>query len=310
MDSYFMGLLKCLGGIKSHANQNSVITQEEIVKAYGRHINDTLAHQTREFEAILEKYSTFTVENLQALEAECGIPTEEEYFKYHTIRFLELFRFLLWNHSKGGCRTILEVGTSPHTTPIYRKLFPDSYLATVCRPHGLNEGPPPEALIGYGSQRHTELDLNTISDDCVKDIDLGGKFDTIICCETVEHLTVPPRCVLTLIERNLSPGGIAFVTTPNFLTKHYVAELFANLRNPSPTFITYKNNFHSHHHFREYTAVELVEEARAAKLQVDILAFSNCWDPTQHNSDEDLIWRSNLVLVANAARHGERSEGG
>jgi 2-polyprenyl-3-methyl-5-hydroxy-6-metoxy-1,4-benzoquinol methylase len=42
-----------------------------------------------------------------------------------------------------------------------------------------------------------------------------GTFDTVISCETVEHLPDPPRAVAEM-GRVLKPGGRLFLTTPNY----------------------------------------------------------------------------------------------
>lgn len=44
----------------------------------------------------------------------------------------------------------------------------------------------------------------------------SGSFDTIICCETLEHLH-EPRTALDELARLLRPGGRLFLTTPNYL---------------------------------------------------------------------------------------------
>lgn len=41
-------------------------------------------------------------------------------------------------------------------------------------------------------------------------------FDTVVCCETLEHLH-EPRAALAEVARMLRPGGRLFLTTPNYL---------------------------------------------------------------------------------------------
>jgi 2-polyprenyl-3-methyl-5-hydroxy-6-metoxy-1,4-benzoquinol methylase len=43
------------------------------------------------------------------------------------------------------------------------------------------------------------------------------EFDTVICCETIEHVPDPPGAVRNL-ARVLEPGGRLFLTTPNYLS--------------------------------------------------------------------------------------------
>jgi SAM-dependent methyltransferase len=51
----------------------------------------------------------------------------------------------------------------------------------------------------------------------IQDVALsGGVFDTVISCETVEHLPDPQRA-LREIQRVLRPGGRLLLTTPNYL---------------------------------------------------------------------------------------------
>jgi ubiquinone/menaquinone biosynthesis C-methylase UbiE len=44
----------------------------------------------------------------------------------------------------------------------------------------------------------------------------SGTFDTVICCETLEHLQ-HPRAALAELARVLRPGGRLFLTSPNYL---------------------------------------------------------------------------------------------
>src|SRR5688572_10046113 len=44
----------------------------------------------------------------------------------------------------------------------------------------------------------------------------SGAFDTVICCETLEHLGAP-RSALGELARVLRPGGRLYLTTPNYL---------------------------------------------------------------------------------------------
>jgi ubiquinone/menaquinone biosynthesis C-methylase UbiE len=44
----------------------------------------------------------------------------------------------------------------------------------------------------------------------------SATFDTVICCETLEHLH-EPRAALKELARVLRPGGRLFLTTPNYL---------------------------------------------------------------------------------------------
>jgi 2-polyprenyl-3-methyl-5-hydroxy-6-metoxy-1,4-benzoquinol methylase len=43
----------------------------------------------------------------------------------------------------------------------------------------------------------------------------AGKFDTIICCETLEH-TVRPWVIVSLMREILTPGGYLWISAPTY----------------------------------------------------------------------------------------------
>lgn len=45
------------------------------------------------------------------------------------------------------------------------------------------------------------------------DLDLGARFDAIICADVIEHLVNPDPC-LTFIRRHLASDGLLFISTP------------------------------------------------------------------------------------------------
>lgn len=56
-----------------------------------------------------------------------------------------------------------------------------------------------------------------------------GAFDTVISCETVEHVPGPQRAVAEL-ARVLRPGGRLYLTTPNYLTASGLYRAYCRLR--------------------------------------------------------------------------------
>ena len=53
-------------------------------------------------------------------------------------------------------------------------------------------------------------------------------FDTVISCETIEHVPDPPRAVREL-TRVLKPGGRLFLTTPNYLGVYGLYRVYLRL---------------------------------------------------------------------------------
>lgn len=78
-------------------------------------------------------------------------------------------------------------------------------LSAFDRLAGVDLFPRPSSLapaIGWHQQ-----DLND-------DVEAGGPFDTVVCCETIEHLE-NPRHVFRSLRRLLRPGGLLVLTMPN-----------------------------------------------------------------------------------------------
>ena len=58
-----------------------------------------------------------------------------------------------------------------------------------------------------------------------------GFFDIVVSCETIEHLPEPLRGVQEFY-RVTRPGGLLFLTTPNYLNFMGLYEIYAKFRHP------------------------------------------------------------------------------
>jgi len=59
----------------------------------------------------------------------------------------------------------------------------------------------------------------------------AGSFDIVISCETSEHVP-DPRAAVREMYRVCKPGGILYLTTPNYLNFMGLYELYAAVRHP------------------------------------------------------------------------------
>lgn len=60
--------------------------------------------------------------------------------------------------------------------------------------------------------------------DALSDIDLGDRFDRVICGDVIEHVNDPVR-LLRFAKRHLKPGGSIFVSTPNPYSLRVIREV-------------------------------------------------------------------------------------
>ena len=59
----------------------------------------------------------------------------------------------------------------------------------------------------------------------------ANSFDVVISCETIEHLR-DPRAAVREMARVTRPGGLLYLTTPNYLNLMGLYELYALVRHP------------------------------------------------------------------------------
>jgi SAM-dependent methyltransferase len=69
-----------------------------------------------------------------------------------------------------------------------------------------------DAIKYVGVDQDQGPDVDLVAD--AHTLSLGEKFDTVICCETLEHDTDPLLTVRRLRE-HLTPGGLLIITTPS-----------------------------------------------------------------------------------------------
>lgn len=227
------------------------------------------------------EHSSISLNSITELYASAGL-AENQYTKYHLRRFHELFGHLATRfRERTETVNLLEIGTSAHTTPFYRK-FLRCELDTICRPVELG-GPAQRWAAAAGSRRHWELDLNLL-DPCAKDISAipNDYYDAVVCCEVIEHLTKPPRDIVAIALAKLKSKGVLYLTTPNFLTPEKLAKVYSG-RNPAAHFQNFEHNIDAHHHFREYTSRELLDEINSVGGCITDVVFSNCWDHPKYS---------------------------
>lgn len=221
---------------------------------------------------------------------------QKEYGVQHKRRFFELIHGLQVLSQSHTINSLLEVGPSEFTR-LYRRYFPHLAVSTLDRPVA-------EDYIGFtpkvcterlGSRRHFSVDLTKLPSNA-GDIWHGQQHDIVLLCEVIEHLTVHPKELLVFMRAGLRPGGLLYLTTPNFL-RHENIQKLRRAENPQPFYPAGEENWDAHHHCREYVMGELLDLLNDSGFEVLAFYFSDCWDDVERNprSDDAL---GNMVLVA------------
>jgi len=130
-----------------------------------------------------------------------------------------------------GARSVLDVGSGPGTK--LRDLFGGSDAELVLVDHPATE---PIARRTLPRARFVAADLETA------EVELGRRFDLVICADVLEHLRDPDPC-LALVRRHVAPGGLALLSTPDR----------ENLRGPDCTTCPHDD------HVREWSGPELAD---------------------------------------------------
>jgi len=221
---------------------------------------------------------------------------QQEYGLQHKRRFYELIHGIEVLSQSFAIESLLEVGPSEFTR-LYRYYFPKINVSTLDRPvHDGYIGLTPQVCLErLGSRQHFSVDLSKPP----KEADAfwqGAQHDLVLLCEVLEHLTVHPKDLLAFMKAGLRPGGLLYLTTPNFLRQENI-EKIRRAENPQALYPAGEDNWDAHHHYREYLMGELLDLVHDSGLTILAFYFSDCWDDIKsHRRPDDAL--GNLVLVA------------
>ncbi|WP_431284738.1 DUF4214 domain-containing protein [Humitalea sp. 24SJ18S-53] len=215
-------------------------------------------------------------------------PDQRAYAEVHRLRFAEnahAIASLLRDSSDWPACRVLEVGSS--VTPLlYHQMLPGLRL------HSLDLFDHAELDGIVDSQIRLDLEKTDVRGAATLPF---ADMHMVLFCEVLEHMVVNPANMFRALAAGLAPGGLLYVTTPNFYRRN-VRRLIAAGQNPQPLYPeAYGPESRFHHHVREYTMAELLDAMRAAGLQVEVAWYSDCWDAPDPGLPVEE--RQNLVVV-------------
>ena len=176
----------------------------------------------------------------------------KQYLSDHTTRFEKTLEL---TPPGDASQRILEMGAYMQITPsLHTKLGYGEVRGCYYGQAGQTDHH--EVVSETGEKFVCEIDLFDAEHDVFPYPD--GHFDTVLCCELVEHLKEDPMHMMSEINRVLKPGGHLVMTTPNIaslraisgILQGYHPGFFPAYPKPSPSGDT------DARHAREYTAKE------------------------------------------------------
>lgn len=219
-------------------------------------------------------------------------PSAREYVDTHLTR---LVKTLELTPPGGPHQSVLEMGAYLQITPSLKtKLGYGTVRGCYFGPAGKVDHREAESVDG---ERFTcEVDLFDAERDRFPYDD--ASYDTVLCCELVEHLTADPMHMMSEINRILKPGGHLVLTTPNIGSLRAIAALLAGYH-PGffPAYIrpAEDGGETDARHNREYTAREVYLLLHDAGFEVTRLETGEF----KSEPKPEHVWVENMI-----ARYG------
>jgi SAM-dependent methyltransferase len=98
-------------------------------------------------------------------------------------------------------------------------------------------------------------------------------FDVVLCMEVLEHLAFSPSHMLAEAHRVLAPGGLLFLTVPNFVNLKRTVNMVLNRTTEFP----YSGYGLYGRHQREFAPWEVRGLLEACHFRVEALETANVW---------------------------------
>jgi SAM-dependent methyltransferase len=229
------------------------------------------------------------------------IEGQREFVAQHRQRFGELFNGVAQLVQGREQVRLLEFGVSEYSA-FYRRFWPQLQLELADRPTsddypGFNAQ---RSLEVSGAQAFHAVDLNQprllLGEPWQH---LRERFDVVVFTEVLEHLRVNPVDLLEQLLALLAPAGLLYLTTPNFLRRESL-ERIAVADNPQEVYPAGEDNWDAHHHFREFTAREMLAFIERAGGSCRAFHYSDCWDTPAYPA-RSIAEQGNLVFVIGRA---------
>lgn len=177
--------------------------------------------------------------------------------QYTQTHITRLTKTLSLTPSGDETKSILEMGAYMQITPALKHQLGYGYVRG-CYYGKAGQTDHHDITDSEGQSFACDIDLFDAEKDTFPYAD--ASFDTVLCCELLEHLTADPMHMMSEIHRVLKPGGTLLITTPN-VASHRAIHAILNGYHPSffPAYILPRKPGEDAEarHNREYTAKEV-----------------------------------------------------
>lgn len=218
-----------------------------------------------------------------------------QYEKQHINRFI--YTFGLLKGLKGKC---LELGAYPYITTLMIEQFTDLQLELADYFYSydnkepmIHEGTFIESHTG--SKTHIKFTSQNFNIEKDKFPFEDSRFEVVLFCELLEHLTTDPMAAMVEIKRILKPGGRIIISTPNVNSLGNVARMISG----ENIYYRYTGYGPYGRHNREYNISEIYELLRACGFTVETIFTVD----TTENRTNDYLPSSELKHLLRGREH-------
>ena len=215
------------------------------------------------------------------------IRNDVDYYTYHKKRFDMILHMIDKEMTFVGEISILNIGVTGFDIVLFEKY---RNLTTL----DLHERYP-EIEDKLNGKKHIVVNLNKLYDRDRWPI-ITDKFDVILFCEVIEHLTSAPEYVMDFLHGLLADNGTLILQTPNAVSITNRIKMMAG-RNPFDR-IRHSSSVTSHGHIHEYTKKELYDICKETNFSVTLYKCKNYFNkPKTWKFPINLLYKVYLSLT-------------
>jgi SAM-dependent methyltransferase len=226
---------------------NLLVTRGDLRKSLGEHARDWVERECN-WDSVSRRYASFLVcvvdgrdwtpePKMAAVAAPASAPEtphpvepeyvfgwaageeSRDYVNTHISRFQKTLQLVPPGSPE---KRILEMGAYLQITPALRtKLGYGEVRGCYYGPAGSIDHKSVESASG----EHFECDVDLFDAEKDRFPYEDEHFDTVLCCELLEHLTTDPMFMMVEINRVLKPGGHLVLTTPNIISMRAISAM-------------------------------------------------------------------------------------